>query len=152
MTKLLKILFIASITIVLVSCGGNYSSQEAVEESQIVVKEGAFYALTQNIEFNENSLKEITLFNIDCDVESTGLICEELQSLVEASHLLFINEDLVEKTENSYKTIEGEILLEGILLPGILKYNISNDFREFIGELTFLLKDQEIVIYIKGMM
>ena len=60
------------------------------------------------------------------------------------------NEDFIERTDSSYKIIDGEILLAGIHRPGILKYSINNDSGEFISELSFLLKDQEIVVFIKG--
>jgi hypothetical protein len=152
MNKLLKVLLVTSLAIVLVSCGSN-SSEEAAKESklenQIVVKEGAFYAITQNIEINENGLKEMTLLNISCDVEYSGVICEELQNLVEVDYLLFTSENPIENSESIYKVIEGEILLEGKHFPGILRYSINNDTGEFIGELSFDLKENRIVIYIK---
>ena len=154
MTKLVKILFIFSITTVLFGCSTNSSTKESKKErkieNQIGVKEVAFYAIAKDFEFSEYGLKEMTIHAIDCDSDLTGLICEELKSLVEVGHFLFRNEDFIERTDSSYKIIDGEILLAGIHRPGILKYSINNDSGEFISELSFLLKDQEIVVFIKG--
>jgi len=155
MKNFLKVLFVTSISVVLVSCGGNSASEEAAKEtslhSQIGVKEGAFYAISENIELIEHKLKEIAIHTVDCDAELTGLICEELRGLLEVDHLLFVNEDLIEKSKGSYKVAEGEVLLAGIHSHGTLRYSVAVDSGEFLGELTFQLKDKEIVVYIKGM-
>jgi hypothetical protein len=135
-----------------------HSQQEAKVSADIakgsIIKQAKFYAIVEEVVFNENLIVSLIVPNVECDRSVTGLICEEFQNIVNRENLSFrsTNNKLSAKEYYENTGIEGELTLGDKILPAQLRYNINEDIQSFNGELVFQLDDVQIILHLKGMM
>ena len=135
-----------------------HSQQEAKVLADIakksIVKQAKFYALVEEVVFNEDLIVSLIVSNVECDRAISGLICEEFQNIVNRESLSFrsTNNKLSAKEYYENTGIEGDLTLGDKILPAQLRYNINEDIQSFNGELVFQLDDVQIILHLKGMM
>ena len=160
-----KLLFLFSITALLLACGSESNpSEDSDIKNQKVVKDAVFYGfgvatgVLEDVIFDAQIITDMVVSNIDCDVSSAGLICEELTNRIEEGGLLFSlkGTELAEKAMDSdpkdgVLNVKGNVHLGGPdIIPAQWNYSFNEEGQSFSGELIFLLNDIKIVMYIKG--
>ena len=160
-----KLLFLFSITALLLACGSESNpSEDSDIKNQKVVKDAVFYGfgvatgVLEDVIFDAQIITDMVVSNIDCDVSSAGLICEELTNRIEEGGLLFSlkGTEWAEKAMDSdpkdgVLNVKGNVHLGGPdIIPAQWNYSFNEEGQSFSGELIFLLNDIKIVMYIKG--
>ena len=154
-----KLLFLFSITALLLACGSESDpSEDSDAKNQKVVKEAVFYAVLEDVAFDEHIITDMRVSSVDCDVVYSGGILQELIQRIESYGLLFTlaGTELAEKAMDSNPkdgvlNVKGNVRLGGPdIIPAQWNYSFNEEGQSFSGELIFLLNDIKIVMYIKG--
>ena len=179
MNTILKLLYAVTITVLLVSCGGNDKTTDApklentlVKDSKItdiLKKKSAIYGKAESFEFNflkdEGGEKlNITMIVVSADMNCTAdpMLCEEISSFIGGNKLVFSSSEeyaLIEEESPEYRMMQkGIIEINDNTYSGTLYYNGkgNNEVVSFHGKLIFelpaikLLKGEPLIIEIKG--
>jgi hypothetical protein len=179
MNTTLKLLYAVTITVLLVSCGGNDKTTDApklentlVKDSKIIEileKKPALYGKAESFEFNLLEEEEVKKFNITMIVMSADMtctaeakLCEEISSFIGGNKLVFSSSEeyaLIEEESPEYRMMQkGTIEINDNTYGGTLYYNGkgNNEVVLFHGRLIFelpaikLLKGEPLIIEIKG--
>ena len=179
MNTTLKLLYAVTITLLLVSCGGNDKTTDApklentlVKDSktpEILEKKSAIYAKAESFEFNLREEEEGRTFNItmivmsaDMNCTADPMLCEEISSFIGGNKLVFSSSEeyaLIEEESPEYRMMqEGTIEINDNTYSGTLYYSGEghNDAAWFHGKLIFelsrikSLKGEPLIIEIKG--
>ena len=160
-----KLLFLFSITALLLACGSESNpSEDSDTKSQKVVKEAVFYAVLEDVAFDEHIITDMRVSSVDYDeldmqqVATSGGVLQELIQRIESYGLLFTlaGTELAEKAMDSdpkdgVLNLKGNVRLGGPdIIPAQWNYSFNEEGQSFSGELIFLLNDIKIVMYIKG--
>jgi hypothetical protein len=177
MNTILKLLYAVTITVLLVSCGGNDKPTDAPKLENTLVKDNkiteilktksVLYGKAESFEFN--SLEEVKKFNItmivisaDMNCTAEAKLCEEISSFIGGNKLVFSSSEeyaLIEEESPEYRMMQkGTIEINDNTYGGTLYYNGkgNNEVVLFHGRLIFelpaikLLKGEPLIIEIKG--
>jgi len=179
MNTTLKLLYAVTITVLLVSCGGNDKTTDApklentlVKDSkitEILEKKSAIYGKAESFEFNLREEEEGRTFNMtmivisaDMNCTAEAKLCEEIASFIGGNKLVFSSSEeyaLIEEESPEYRMMQkGIIEINDNTYSGTLYYNGkgNNEVVSFHGKLIFelpaikLLKGEPLIIEIKG--
>jgi hypothetical protein len=180
MNTTLKLLYAVTITVLLVSCGGNDKTTDApklkntlVKDSKItdiIEKKSVLYGKAENFEFNLLEEEEGEKFNItmivmsaDMDCTADAKLCEEISSFIGGNKLVFNSSEeygLIEEESPEYRMMQkGTIEINDNTYSGTLYYSGEGNNEVsawFHGKLIFelpgikLLKGNPLIIEIKG--
>ena len=164
MNTTLKLLYAVTITLLLVSCGGNDKTTDApklentlVKDSKVIEileKKSVLYGKAESFEFNllEEETEDVTKFNItmivmssDMDCTADAMLCEEISSFIGGNKLVFSSSEehaLIEEESPEYRMMqEGTIEINDNTYSGTLYYSGEghNDAAWFHGKLIFEL-------------
>ena len=180
MNTTLKLLYAVTITVLLVSCGGNDKTTDApklintlVKDSKItdiIEKKSVLYGKAENFEFNLLEEEEGEKFNItmivmsaDMDCTAEAKLCEEISSFIGGNKLVFSSSEeyaLIEEESPEYRMMQkGTIEINDNTYSGTLYYSGEGNNEVsawFHGKLIFelplikSLKGDPLIIEIKG--
>ena len=179
MNTTLKLLYAVTITVLLVSCGGNDKAADApklentlvknIKMTEILKKKSVIYGKAESFEFNLLEEDEVEKFNItmivmsaDMDCTADAMLCEEISSFIGGNKLVFSSSEeyaLIEEESPEYRMMQkGTIEINDNTYGGTLYYNGkgNNEVVSFHGRLIFelpaikLLKGEPLIIEIKG--
>ena len=180
MNTILKLLYVVTITALLVSCGGNDKTTDAsklektlVKNSKItdiLKKKSAIYGKAESFGFNLLEEDDVTKLNItmivmsaDMNCTADAMLCEEISSLIGGNKLVFSSSEeyaLIEEDSPEYRMMQkGTIEINDNTYSGTLYYNGEGNNEVsawFHGKLIFelpvikLLKGDPLIIEIKG--
>ena len=179
MNTILKLLYAVTITVLLVSCGGNDKTTDApklentlVKDSKItesLEKKSALYGKAESFEFNLLEEEEVEKFNItmivmsaDMDCTADAMLCEEISSFIGGNKLVFSSSEeyaLIEEESPEYRMMQkGTIEINDNTYNSTLYYNGkgNNEVVSFHGKLIFelpaikSLKGELLILEIKG--
>ena len=178
MNTILKLLYAVTITVLLVSCGGNDKPTDAPKLENTLVKDNkiteiiktksVLYGKAESFEFN--SLEEVKKFNItmivisaDMNCTAEAKLCEEISSFIGGNKLVFSSSEeyaLIEEESPEYRMMQkGTIEINDNTYSGTLYYSGEGDNEVpawFHGKLIFelpaikSLKGESLIIEIKG--
>ena len=144
MNTTLKLLYAVTITVLLVSCGGNDKTTDAtklentlVKDSkitEILTKKSVIYGKAESFEFNLLEEEEVKKFNItkivmpaDMTCAADTKLCEEISSLIGGNKLVFSSSEeyaLIEEESPEYRMMQkGTIEINDNTYGGTLYYN-----------------------------
>ncbi|HIG32863.1 MAG TPA: hypothetical protein EYQ09_05440 [Flavobacteriales bacterium] len=179
MNTTLKLLSAVTITVLLVSCGGNDKTNDApklentlVKDSkitEILKKKSVIYGKAESFEFNSLEEEEVEKFNItmivmsaDMNCTADAILCEEISNFIGGKKLVFSSSEeyaLIEEESPEYRMMQkGTIEINDNTYSGTLYYNGkgNNEVVSFHGRLIFelpaikSLKGEPLIIEIKG--
>ena len=179
MNTTLKLLYAVTITVLLVSCGGNDKTTDApklentlVKDSKItdiLKKKSVIYGKAESFEFNLPEEEEVEKFNItmivmsaDMDCTADAMLCEEISSFIGGNKLVFSSSEeyaLIEEESPEYRMMQkGTIEINDNTYSGTLYYSGegNNEVVSFHGKLIFelpaikSLKGELLILEIKG--
>ena len=179
MDTILKLLYAVTITVLLVSCGGNDKTTDApklentlVKDSkitEILKKKSVLYGKAESFEFNFLEEEEVEKFNItmivisaDMNCTAEAKLCEEISSFIGGNKLVFSSSEeyaLIEEESPEYRMMQkGTIEINDNTYSGTLYYSGegNNEAAWFKGKLIFelpaikSLKGEPLIIEIKG--
>ena len=180
MNTTLKLLYAVSITVLLVSCGGNDKTTDApklkntlVKDSKIkdiIEKKSVLYGKAENFEFNlleeeEGEKLNVTMIVVSADMNCTAeaKLCEEISSFIGGNKLVFSSSEeygLIEEELPEYRMMQkGTIEINDNTYSGTLYYSGEGNNEVsawFHGKLIFelpvikSLKGDPLIIEIKG--
>jgi len=180
MNTTLRLLYAVTITVLLVSCGGNDKTTDApkLEKTlekdskitEILEKKSAIYGKAESFEFNLREEEEGRTFNItmivmsaDMNCTSDPMLCEEISSFIGGNKLVFSSSEeyaLIEEESPEYRMMQkGTIEINDNTYSGTLYYSGEGNNEVstwFKGKLIFelpaikLLKGAPLIIEIKG--
>ena len=180
MNTILKLLYVITITVLLVSCAGNDKTTDAlnlentlVKDSKIIdiiEKKSALYGKAESFEFNLLEEDDVTKLNItmivmsaDMNCTADAMLCEEISSLIGGNKLVFSSSEeyaLIDEDSPEYRMMQkGTIEINDNTYSGTLYYNGEGNNEVsawFHGKLIFefpvikLLKRDPLIIEIKG--
>ena len=164
MNTILKLFYGVTITVLLVSCGGNDKTTDApklentlVKDNkitEILKKKSVLYGKAESFEFNFLQEKEAEKFNItmivmsaDMTCTAESMLCEEISSFIGGNKLVFSSSEeygLISSDVESpeYRMIQkGTIEINDNTYSGTLYYNGkgNNEVVSFHGKLIFEL-------------
>ena len=178
MNTILKLLYAVTITVLLVSCGGNDKPTDAPKLENTLVKDNkiteiiktksVLYGKAESFEFN--SLEEVKKFNItmivisaDMNCTAEAKLCEEISSFIGGNKLVFSSSEeyaLIEEESPEYRMMQkGTIEINDNTYSGTLYYRGEGNNEVapwFKGRLVFELPDLKslkgapLIIEIKG--
>jgi len=180
MNTILKLLYAVTITVLLVSCGGNDKTTDApklentlVKDSKItdiLKKKSVMEGKAESFEFNSLEEEEVEKFNItmivisaDMNCTAEAKLCEEISNFIGGNKLIFSSSEeygLIEEESPEYRMIQkGTIEINDNTYSGTLYYHGKGNNEGgavFTGKLIFelpaikLLKGESLIIEIKG--
>ena len=180
MNTTLKLLSAVTITVLLVSCGGNDKTNDAPKLENTLVKDNkitdilkkksVIYGKAESFEFHFREEEEVDKFNItmivmsadNMDCTADAMLCEEISSFIGGNKLVFSSSEeyaLIEEESPEYRMMQkGTIEINDNTYSGTLYYNGkgNNEVVSFHGKLIFelpavkLLKRESLIIEIKG--
>ena len=180
MNTILKLLYVITITVLLVSCAGNDKTTDApnlentlVKDSKIIdilEKKSALYGKAESFEFNLLEEEDVTKFNItmivmsaDMNCTADAILCEEISSLFGGNKLVFSSSEeyaLIEEESPRYRMMQkGNIEINDNTYSGTLYYNGEgkNEMSAFFNGKLIMesseiksLKGEPLIIEIKG--
>ena len=180
MNTTLKLLYAVTITVLLVSCGGNDKTTDDPKLKNILVKDSkiteilkkksVIYGKAESFEFNLLAEDEVEKFNItmivmsaDMDCTAEAKLCEEISSFIGGNKLVFSSSEeygLIEEESPEYRMMQkGTIEINDNTYSGTLYYSGEGNNEVsawFHGKLIFelpvikSLKGDPLIIEIKG--
>ena len=180
MNIILKLFYGVTITVLLVSCGENDKTTDALKLentlvkdnkiTEILKKKSVMYGRAESFDFNFLEEKEVKKFNITMIVMSADMtctaeakLCEEISSFIGGNKLIFISSEeyaLVEEESPEYRMMQkGTIEINDNTYSGTLYYSGEGNNKAsawFKGILIIelpaikLLKGEPLIIEIKG--
>ena len=180
MDTILKLLYAVTLTVLLVSCGGNDKTADTlklentlVKDSKIIDllnKKSALYGKAESFEFNFLKEEDIEKFNITMIVMSADMnctaeakLCEEISSFIGGNKLVFSSSEeyaLIEEESPEYRMMQkGTVAINDNTYSGTLYYSGEGNNEVapwFKGRLVFelpelkSLKGAPLIIEIKG--
>ena len=164
MNTTLKLLYAVTITVLLVSCGGNDKTTDApklentlVKDSkitEILKKKSVIYGKAESFEFNLlEEEEEVEKFNItmivmsaDMNCTADPMLCEEISSFIGGNKLVFSSSEeyaLIEEESPEYRMMQkGTIEINDNTYSGTLYYSGEGNNEVsawFKGKLIFEL-------------
>ena len=178
MDTILKLLYAVTLTVLLVSCGGNDKTDDTLKLENTLVKDSkitemlnkkpVIYGKAESFEFNfleDEEKLNITMIVISADMNCTAdaMLCEEISSLIGGNKLVFSSSEeyafLFGLISPEYRMMQkGTIEINDHTYSGALYYNGkgNNEVVSFHGKLIFelpaikSLEGESVTIEIKG--
>ena len=180
MNIILKLFYGVTITVLLVSCGENDKTTDALKLENTLVKDNriteilkkkpVMYSIVESFDFNYLQEKEVKQFNItmivmsaDMTCTAEALLCEKISSFIGGNKLVFSSSEeyaLIEEESPEYRMMQkGTIEINDNTYSGTLYYSGEGNNEAsawFKGILIVelpeikLLKGEPLIIEIKG--
>ena len=179
MDTILKLLYVVTIIVLLVSCGGNDKTNDALKLedtlvkdnkiTEILKKKSMFYSKAESFECNFLEEEEFVKFNItmvvisaDMNCIADAMLCKEISSFIGDHKLVFNSTEeyaLIEEESPTYRMMQkGTIEINDNTYSGTLYYSGegNNEVEWFQGKLVFALpaikslKGDLLILEIKG--